>query len=159
MVDALLYNMEKYKAAKSYERTDFEANVVTFYSYWWKWWHQCFLATDFGPMQVTVKTTEGMTWKDLLEYERKIEVTEKQIKDGYNRIKSKVKQLSWGYKNAVHSGSKSGSGRIIVEYFDILKEIWGKSLAVTVLSSAIASQEHCKTKKSQKVTVELEQRN
>ena len=30
MVDALLYNMEKYKAAKSYERTDFEANVVTF---------------------------------------------------------------------------------------------------------------------------------
>ena len=45
-------------------------------------------------MQVTVKTTEGMTWKDLLEYERKIEVTEKQIKDGYNRIKSKVKQLS-----------------------------------------------------------------
>lgn len=35
-----------------------------------------------------------------------------------------------------------------------MKEIWGKSL---VLSSAIASQEHCKTKKSQTVTVELEQ--
>lgn len=31
MVDALLYNMEKYKAAKSCERTDFEVNVVTFY--------------------------------------------------------------------------------------------------------------------------------
>ena len=50
-----------------------------------------FLATDFGRIQVTVKTTEGMTWKELLEYERKIEVTERQIKDGYDRIKSKVK--------------------------------------------------------------------
>ena len=40
----------------------------------------------------------------------------------------------------------SGSGRIIAEYFDILKKIWGGSQAVTLLSSAIVSQETSQNK-------------
>ena len=38
-------------------------------------------------------------------YKRKNEVEEKQIKDGCNRIKSKVKELRRGYKNASDYGS------------------------------------------------------
>ena len=146
MVEALLFNIEEYKAAKTYEGTDFEADVVTFYSSLREMMASVFPVTDFGPVQVTLKTTEGMTREELLEYKRKSEVEEKQIKDGYNRIKSKVKELRRGYKNAADSGSRSGSGRIIAEYFDILKEIWGGSPAVTALSSAIASQDTSQNK-------------
>ena len=95
MVEALLFNMEGYKAAKTYEGTNFEADVITFYSSLREMMASMFPATHFGPVQVIVKTTtEGMIREELLDYKRKSEVEEKQIKDGYIRIRR-------GYNNAV----------------------------------------------------------
>ena len=68
-----------------------------------------------------------------------------------------MKELRWGYKNAADFGWKSGSGRIIAEYFDILKKIWDGSPA---LLSAVTSQETSQNKEksaSDSETEELEQ--
>ena len=57
-------------------------------------------------------------------YKKNIELNEKQIKEGYNRVKTKVKELRRGYKNAVDTGRRSGSGRLVHDHFDQLQEIW-----------------------------------
>ena len=67
-----------------------------------------------------------------------------------------MKELRWGYKNAADFGWNSCSGRIIAEYFDILKKIWDGSPA---LLSAVTSQEKLQNKEesdSDSETEELE---
>ena len=81
----------------------------------------------FGIEELEIENLEGMTRAELLTYERKIEPQEKQQKEGYKRIKNKVKELRRGYKNAIDRGQRSGSGRLIEGNFDRLKKIWGDS--------------------------------
>ena len=61
---------------------------------------------------------------------RKIDNQEKQKKEGYNRIKSKIKELRSGYKTAIDKGTRSGSGRLVQEHFGKLREIWSGSPSV-----------------------------
>ena len=77
----------------------------------------------------------------ILECKRKSEIEEEQMKDGYSRVKIKIKELRRGYKNAVDTGSRSGSGKLVSENFELLRDIWGGSPAVTSLPSAITSQD------------------
>ena len=65
---------------------------------------------------------------------KNIELNEKQIKEGYNRVKTKVKELRRGYKNAVDTGRRSGSGRLVHDHFDQLQEIYP---SVRALSSGV----------------------
>ena len=64
---------------------------------------------------------------ELLTYKRKIESQEKQQKEWYKRIKDKVKELRRDCKDAIDREQRSGSGRLIGDNFDRLKEIWGGS--------------------------------
>ena len=79
----------------------------------------------FGIEELEIENSEGMTRAELLTYERKIESQEKQQKEGYKRIKNKVKELRRGYKNAIDRGQRSGSGRLIEGNFDRLKKNMG----------------------------------
>ena len=90
----------------------------------------------FAP--IVQKTTK----KEILECKRKSETEEKQIKEGYSRVKIKIKELRRGYKNAVDTGSRSGSGKLVSENFELLRDIWGGSPAATSLPSAITSQDN-----------------
>ena len=66
---------------------------------------------------------------------------EKKIKEGYNRIRVKTKELRSGYKTAVDKGRRSGSGRLVHEHFDLLTEIWGGSPAVDAMETGISTHE------------------
>ena len=83
-----------------------------------------------------------MTREEILECKRKSETEEKQIKEGYSRVKIKIKELRRGYKNAVDTGSRSGSGKLVSENFELLQDIWVGSSFVTSLPSAITSQDN-----------------
>ena len=96
----------------------------------------------------------------LLQYKKKIRAQEKQIKDGYNRMRSEVNELRRGYKKTADFCWRSGSGRIIAGYFNTLRETWGGGPAVTLLPSAVFSQKTSYDKEesdSPSETEELEQ--
>ena len=50
----------------------------------------------------------------ILECKRKSEIEEEQMKDGYSRVKIKIKELRRGYKNAVDTGDQ---GRVVQNLF------------------------------------------
>lgn len=55
----------------------------------------------------------------------------------YDRIKAKVKSIRQDYRTAVNKGTRSGSGKLVKEHFDILREIWGGSPATTMLAEGV----------------------
>ena len=103
---------------------------------------EMFPPTDFGPKAIKLYHIDNMTREEILECKRKSESEEKQIKEGYNRVKIKIKDLRRGYKNAVDTGSRSGSGKLVSENFELLWDIWDGSPAVTLLPRAITSQDN-----------------
>lgn len=70
---------------------------------------------------------------------RKIDQLNKVKKEGYTRVKNKIRDLRHGYKKAIDSGTRSCSGRLVKENFDLLKENWGGCPSVTSLNIAIGS--------------------
>ena len=64
------------------------------------------------------------------------------IIEGYGRVKIKIKELRRGYKNAVDTESRSGSGELVSKKFELLSDIWDGSPAVSSFASAITSQEN-----------------
>ena len=60
-----------------------------------------------------------------------------EISKAYDRIKSKVKGIRQDYRTAVNKGTRSGSGKIVKEHFDILCEILGGSPATTMLAEGV----------------------
>ena len=140
-VDTLIDQIIEYKSQRSYEGYDFETDLVITYSDIRKMMSLMYPPSDFGLVELEIENSEGMTRAELLTYKWKIETQEKQQKEGYKLIKNKVKELRRGYKNAIDKGQRSGSGRLIEDNFDRLKEIWGGSPAVLALPSGISSNE------------------
>ena len=103
---------------------------------------EMFPPTGFGPKAIKLYHTNDMTREEILECKRKSETEEKQMKEGYSRVKIKIKELRRGYKNAVDTGSRSGSGKLVLENFELLREVWAGSSAVTSLPSVITSQDN-----------------
>ena len=60
------------------------------------------------------------------------------IKKGYTSVQEKLKEIRQNFANEVTSGSRSGSGKIVLEFFDQLKQVWGGSLCTEPLSSGQA---------------------
>ena len=66
-----------------------------------------------------------MSKEDYKAFEEKFDKDQKLIKVGYERIKAKVKKIRASFQKAVLEGTRSGSGKFIKEYWDILIQIWG----------------------------------
>ena len=47
------------------------------------------------------------------------------IKKGYSRVMEKIKELRQRFSNAVTAGSRSGSGKLVMEFYDTMVQIWG----------------------------------
>ena len=91
---------------------------------------QLYPETDFGPMKIVGIEKESMNDE---EHKIRIDKLKNLKKEGYNKIKHKIKELRSGYKAAIDKGTRSGSGRLVYENFDIFQRIWGGSPAVTSL--------------------------
>ena len=52
----------------------------------------------------------------------------------YSRIQEKLKEIRQDFSKAVTSGSRSGSGKIVLQFYDQLVQIWGGSPATEPLA-------------------------
>eukprot|EP00112_Aurelia_sp_Birch-Aquarium-sp1_P013134 Seg2779.1 transcript_id=Seg2779.1/GoldUCD/mRNA.D3Y31 product="hypothetical protein" protein_id=Seg2779.1/GoldUCD/D3Y31 len=98
--------------------------------------------TFFGPPRVTELNKEDCQNEELRkEILRKQKQDRELIEKGCTRIQEKLKEIRQKFANAVITGSRSGSGKIILEHFDYLKQIWGGSPSTNQLPCGISSEE------------------
>ena len=62
------------------------------------------------------------------------------IAKGYNRIVEKVKEIRHSFSKAVVSGTQSGCGKIVFEFYEKLITIWGGSANTEPLSFGISTE-------------------
>ena len=141
MIENLIYNIQEFKNTKTFEGIDFEADLIEMYEGVRRMVAAMYPPTDFGPVSIPLQETDEMTREELMEYKQIVDRLEKQRKEGYNRVKAKVKELRRGYKTAVDQGTRSGSGRLVKENFELLKDIWSGCPSVSSLGGAITSLE------------------
>ena len=118
MVESLLLYANEIKTQYEYKGLDFEADLTKFYNEVRKLMAGQYEVRHFGAVD------EG---------------DKKLTKMGYQRIKAKVEEVRQQYRKAVTEGRRSGSGRIVCDNWELLKSIWGGSLATTTISNAVCS--------------------
>ena len=63
------------------------------------------------------------------------------IKRGYTRVQEKVKEIRQKFSEAIISGRRSGSSKIVIEFYDQLVHIWGGAPASEPMPSGICTQD------------------
>ena len=89
-------------------------------------------------------------------YRKRIEEEKQKIKLGYQRVKEKAKGVRQDYSNAVNKGTRSGSGKVVQDDYDLLTDIWEGSPSKTSLSFGI-DNEHRETTESSGTTADLDE--
>ena len=96
----------------------------------------------FGPVCIT---PSDMANEDDLEEKARVLKQQKEdkgmIKRGYNRVQEKLKEIRQNFSKAVTTGSRSGSGKIVLEHYDQLVQIWGGSPATEPLIFGTSADE------------------
>ena len=65
----------------------------------------------------------------------------KKIDIGYKRVQNKIKDLRQGYSKAVLVGRRSGSGKLVCEFYDELTLIWAGAPNTHPLTMGISSSQ------------------
>ena len=68
-------------------------------------------------------------------YKRERDEEKKLIRKGYDRVIEKVKSVRQDYRSAVNKGTRSGSGKIVQDNYDLLSDIWGGSPPTTKMQN------------------------
>ena len=102
----------------------------------------------FGPVSVLSNALIGVS-DSLLDEEQKREKVQlkkqqdqdkKLIKRGYQRIHEKLKDIRQNFSIAITSGRRSGSGKVVLQFYDELVKIWGGSPATEPLSCGTSTE-------------------
>ena len=77
---------------------------------------------DFGPESChdPGKELKDMDSEEYKSYRKKLEEDKQKVKLGYERIKEKVKNVRQDYRSAVSKGTRSGSGKLVQDNYDLL---------------------------------------
>lgn len=137
-VASLIAYIKEYKAVCDFNGVDFEADLKDLYTEL----HRCLASRfpeDFGPDKVSEPSTavKDMSCEEYDLYKKTTAEEKIKIAKVYDRIKAKVKSIRQDYRTAVNKGTRSGSGKLVKEHFDILREIWGGSPATTMLAEGV----------------------
>ena len=139
MVKSLIDCVKEFKSTCEFNSIDFNSDKVKLYEEVRKGMASIYEESDFGPNEVCVpsKPVKEMTEDEYKVYKSILDKDKSMIKLGYNRIKEKLKSIRQDYSKAVVSGTRSGSGKIVLQYFDDLASIWGGSPATEPLSFGV----------------------
>jgi hypothetical protein len=89
---------------------------------------------EFGPQALSEQINpRDMNKAEYEAYKSKRDEEKKLIRKGYDRIKEKIKSVRQDCRAAVNKGTRSGSGKIVQDNYDLLTDIWGGSPATTSL--------------------------
>jgi hypothetical protein len=83
--------------------------------------------TLFGPVSLSAPTCshEDMSEEEKKKFLAKQKKENSQIQKGHQRIQEKVKEIRQSFSKAITSGRRSGSGKLVYEFYDELVRIWG----------------------------------
>ena len=136
-VSDLIQCLAQYKSTMEYNNSDFSADKVKQYEAVRQAMAKIYIDKPgyFGPVCITPVDVVNED-----DFEEKARVLKQQkddkdmIKKGYNRVQEKLKEIRQSFSKAVTTGSCSGSGKIVLEHFDQLVQIWGGSPATEPLT-------------------------
>jgi hypothetical protein len=133
LVEKLLRYVKEYKTQCEFNGIDFEADLQSLYTEL----RSCMAAEDpceFGPQALSEQINpRDMNKAEYEAYKSKRDEENKLIRKGYDRIKEKIKSVRQDCRAAVNKGTRSGSGKIVQDNYDLLTDIWGGSPATTSL--------------------------
>ena len=133
MVQNLIKCLRSYKTRLSYDGLDFDADRPLQYREFRKAMAKIYgdEVAFFGPVAVSVSAVPlqelSKEEKELFHKQRKQE--NDLITKGHGRIHQKIKEIRQNFSKAVTSGTRSGSGKMVFEFYDELVMIWGGSPA------------------------------
>lgn len=83
------------------------------------------MTEEFGPEAVTkpVKPLKEMNETENEAFKEKRDDEKSCIKKGYDRVKERLRNVRQDFRAAVNKGTRSGSGRIVQDNFELLTEI------------------------------------
>ena len=146
MIDNLINCLLSYKSSMEYRSLDFDADKPAQYKFLRIEMAKLYTDEDeslFGPVNIETLADEDI---EELNDEEKAQQKKKQadekglIAKGYNRVVEKVKEIRQSFSKAVVAGSRSGSGKIVYEFYDKLIQIWGGSANTAPLSFGTSSE-------------------
>ena len=134
-ITSLIGCLYEYKVSKDFEGKDIEADLVKFYEDIRQLMARMYPPEDFGLEEIDELPTDADD-QEKLRLQKIIAEQKKQIKAGYGRIKSRIKIIRQNFKRAVVAGTRSGSGKIIIQNWDELVMIWGSCPSVKRIDGA-----------------------
>jgi len=115
---------------------DFEADLVKLYGLIRKRMAEIHPDGGFGPVAIT-EIAEGLDTQELVKAKLRTEEENKAIKNGYERVKIKSKEIRQRYRKAVSEGTGKRSG----DHWETLKSLWGGSPATVSVGNSVSSLE------------------
>ena len=82
-------------------------------------------ACEFGPKEVEKVFNTEMSKEEKDAYMKRLKLQRDHIKKGYGRIQGKIMEIRQNFSSAVVSGRRSGSGKIVLQHYDRLAQIYG----------------------------------
>lgn len=139
MVDTLVNCLHEEKTRLEFKGLDFESDLVRLYGSIRITMSECYENGQFGVVSVG-EMEDGLDSGERGVCEKlRIQEEKKGIKLGYERVKTKTKEIRQSYRKAVSEGRQSGSGRIVCDNWEKLKSIWGGSPATKSVERSVFS--------------------
>ena len=129
--ESLIKCLTSVKADYEFRGLDFESDLVKLYSDVRAKMAEVYDKNDFGPVEETSMKGD-MTTEDIAKHKLIVSEEKKLIKQGYLCIKEKIKNVRQDYRNTVVQGRRSGRGKFVHDYCDLLKGLWEVHLPLTV---------------------------
>ena len=157
MIENLLKCLNSFKSMMQFKNLEFDADKTAQYSSIRESMAALYPndISLFGPINAPSLPED---FNDLSEKERVIKNIEfkKQSKlwsRGKSRVMEKIKEIRQKFSKAVISGSRSGSGKLVFEHYDLLVSIWGGSANVEPLSFGINGGESLSSSDDDEIAV------
>lgn len=139
MVIHIINGLNEYKSDREGQGFDFESDLIHLYNEVRKKMARIF-PEHFGP-EIAGQEVDGLDeTADETAFRRQFHDDQKKIKLGYDRVKKKVKTIRADFAKAVVTGQRSGSGKIVKEFWDDLLFLWGGTPGTEALPFGVSTE-------------------
>eukprot|EP00117_Sycon_ciliatum_P038494 scpid36433/ scgid28591/ len=139
LVEDLIGCLRAYKSTMELKQLDFNGDKPVQYETVRKHLAKIHRSKEelFGPISCTTLPDFPAETSVIAEAKAQIKKDTDLIKKGSCRVQEKIKEIRQSFSHAVASGSRSGSGKIVHEHYDMLKEIYAGSPCTEPLASGV----------------------
>ena len=145
MVENLIESIKSFKASMRFRNLDFDADKAARFSAVRETMAAiyCDDETLFGPTQAPnwPPNFGQLSQEDQVTVKKEINIQKELIVKGKSGIQEKTKETRQSFSKALVSGSRSGSGKLVLEHYEKLVSIWGGSVNIEPLSFGISNGE------------------